>query len=290
MATSKAVNLSLIPPTPELRMALVGAVDGRILEMARRLGGMTGDKLRRLAKIAVHLSQKCCFFCGKTSDSSLKKALKLKVMPWDEIKLCSCLADLRQGYREYYPWKETLLSLPEKVSSKELNPKTLMYSDICCRPGCSNRIEVTAIMIANNVAKYKSHQQMRKCKACRDEAARITEDRKQSKQPLMAAPKESNAAFPPRKARRGRQLAAAVTIGDTSELSVPLGEQLATKRVELSSVSEEERLREEQRQFARSAAKHTERRSVSKQSRTLVDQAIHTERVGETTVVARRIN
>jgi hypothetical protein len=207
MSSSKTVNLSLIPPIPNLKLALVGVVDNRLMEMTRRLGGMTGDKLRRLAKIGLQLSQKTCFFCGAESDPQLKKALKLKAIPWNELKLCPCMAVLRTGYKEYYPWKEKMLQIPEMIKAKELNPKTLMYSDRCVRPGCDNRLEVTAVMVANTVEKYKNHQQMRKCKTCRDEAARLAATRKQSPAQDMEVAAKSNAAIPHKKQRKNRQRA-----------------------------------------------------------------------------------
>jgi hypothetical protein len=247
MAPVKAVNPSTIPPAPELKLALVGIADNRFIEMTRRLGEMTRqkgeistDKMRRYAKLALQLSEKQCFFCGTDSDPSLRKALKAKVVPWSDLKLCNCLTDLRTGYRECYDWKKDLLQIPEKIKNKELHPKTVMYTDTCCRPGCGNRIEVTAVMIANNVAKYGSHQQMKKCKECRDEASRLATERKQQSKTSTHAPATpSNAAVPMRKRRHRDQ-----------NLVASVGEQIAAKHVELSSASEEQRLRDEQRQSA----------------------------------------
>lgn len=172
----QSINPALIPPLPDLQLAVVGMRDGRMDEMRRRLGNLTTDKLRKLGKIYLTLSQKNCFACGAKSDPSIKQALSKKSVPWEELKLCSCLAGLRDGYREYYPWQKEFANLQqgmpalEILKSKDLDGRTLMYTDACSRAGCGAQFRVTALMIANAIEKYGQHRQMHRCKKCIQEA------------------------------------------------------------------------------------------------------------------------
>lgn len=176
---SRPVNPALIPPAPILSLALVGMRDDRMDEVRRRLGGITTDKLRKLAKLALTLSQKDCFFCGTKADVSIRKALASKSVPWDEITICSCLASLREGYREYYPWQQefagSVLGTPvaDILASRKLDPRALMYTDACSRSTCGSQFRVTAQMIAASYNKYGQHRQMRRCKKCITEARQL---------------------------------------------------------------------------------------------------------------------
>lgn len=222
-APLERINPSLIPPSPSLRLALVGVVDLRIFEMAERLGGMTGDKLRRYAKFALTFSQKDCFFCGKASSAAVKKAVKAKTVAWEALKddLCECLADIRTGYREYYPWQTDVDQMGPKIVSGDLRHDQVMYTDSCSRAGCGTHIEVTAIMIARNFVKYGMHRQMKKCKSCRDEAAK-----RSLKQVDVAAPAAPTHAAFPRKRRNREPLQA--TVAEIAEAHSPLEENLMT--------------------------------------------------------------
>lgn len=198
---SRPVNVALIPPAPILSLALVGMRDDRMDEVRRRLGGITTDKLRKLAKLALTLSQKDCFFCGTKADVSLRKALAAKSVPWHEIVLCSCLASLREGYREYYPWQKEFAGcsvgadVADILASRNLDPRTLMYTNACSRSTCGGQFRVTAQMIAASYSKYGQHRQMRRCKKCITEARQLAQIQKTDGS-------ESNGVVPARKRKQ----------------------------------------------------------------------------------------
>jgi len=185
MATkAKTVNLNNIPPVPVLQLALVGLVDGRLSEMVNRLKLSSTDKLRRIAILARELSKKNCFFCGLESNPKMKKADQLE---WESLPICGCLAPLRAGYREYYPWRQQVQQIHARVQAwlearkagrdplaeGGLDPEAPMYSNTCNQPGCSIVFTCTAGNISGSIRRHNKHEEWRKCRSCAQKHAAL---------------------------------------------------------------------------------------------------------------------
>jgi DNA-binding transcriptional regulator YdaS (Cro superfamily) len=165
-----AIPLATLAPVPDLKLAVVGVVDGRESEMAARLG-VSGDKMSRMATVVrdACVKQGRCFFCGKENDASFKQAAKLG---WIHLRpiLCACVAEARAGYREYMPnWEQQVGMIAAKVGARELDPTTRVYMNTCKDkgPNCLGTIIVTAGDVAKNVGERGNHMKWTRCRNCR---------------------------------------------------------------------------------------------------------------------------
>lgn len=166
------VALATLHPMPDLKLAIVGVVDGRESEMSSRLG-VSGDKLSRMAALvrAAELKHGKCLFCSEAIPASFRAASKLG---WAHLApiLCPCLTDVRQGYREYVAnWPQQVAMLAARVEARELDPATPVYANECRdagrNPNCQGQFLVYAGDIARNIKKWGKHERWTRCAVCR---------------------------------------------------------------------------------------------------------------------------
>jgi len=169
---ASVVPLATLHPMPDLKLAIVGVVDGREAEMATRLG-VSGDKMSRMAALVreAELKHGKCLFCGEPLPASFKQAAKLG---WAHLApvLCPCLGSVRTGYREYIPnWQQQVAMIAARVEARELDATAPVYSNTCrdhgTNPQCQGVFTVYAGDVARNVRKWGQHERWTRCAACR---------------------------------------------------------------------------------------------------------------------------